>query len=67
MVYRKFGKTDLQVSEIGFGAWAIGGKSWGDTGDDEEAKKALEQAWESGINLYDTCDAYGDGHSEILI
>lgn len=66
MIYRKFGKTGLQVSEIGFGAWAIGGKGWGERKDDE-AKKALEKAWEMGINLYDTCDAYGDGHSENLI
>ncbi|MGI6018133.1 MAG: aldo/keto reductase [Marvinbryantia sp.] len=67
MEYRKFGKTDLKVSEIGFGAWAIGGKSWGNTRNDDDAVKALGKAWESGINLYDTCDAYGDGHSESLI
>lgn len=67
MIYSKFGKTDLEVSEIGFGAWAIGGKSWGDEKNDHEAIQALEKACDMGINLYDTCDAYGDGHSECLI
>lgn len=67
MEYRTFGKTGLKVSEIGFGAWAIGGRGWGDGSSDDASREALETAWESGMNLFDTCDAYGDGHSEELI
>lgn len=67
MLYREFGKTGMQVSEIGFGAWAIGGKGWGTGCDDTSSREALQTAWEGGINLFDTCDAYGDGHSETLI
>ena len=74
MKYRQFGKTDLLVSETGFGAWAIGGTAWagnmpigwGET-DDHESKKALQTAFEQGINFYDTADFYGLGHSEELI
>ena len=67
MKYRRFGRTELQVSEIGFGAWAIGGRGWGDGISDKDSMEALQKAWEEGINLFDTCDAYGDGHSEELI
>lgn len=67
MVYNQFGKTDLKVSDVGFGAWAIGGLGWGAGPDDENAVAALKKAWELGVNFYDTCDAYGNGHSEELI
>ncbi|MCB0309422.1 MAG: aldo/keto reductase [Bdellovibrionales bacterium] len=66
MEYRILGKTDLRVSEIGFGAWGIGGSEW-QNGNDEEALKALHLAFKQGINFYDTALAYGDGHSEKLI
>ena len=74
MLYRKFGHTDLIVSEIGFGAWGIGGPAivgdtpigWGNT-DDEISIAALNKAMELGINFYDTADFYGFGHSEELI
>ncbi len=74
MQYRKFGNTDLLVSEIGFGAWAIGGGAmigttaigWGDA-NDEESKKAIHRSLESGINFFDTADIYGLGHSEQLL
>ena len=74
MNYRKFGKTDLVVSEIGFGAWGIGGPAmvgdvaigWGDV-DDETSIKALQKSSDLGINFYDTADFYGFGHSEELI
>ena len=74
MNYRKFGHTDLNVSEVGFGAWAIGGPAmagdmpigWGDV-DDITSEKALERSYELGINFYDTADLYGFGHSEVLI
>lgn len=65
MKTRRFGKTDWQVSEIGFGAWAIGG-AWG-TVSIEDAEKALNTALDSGVNLIDTADVYGDGRSETII
>lgn len=51
---------------MGFGAWAIGGTSYGPT-KDEESLEALETAWEHGVNFFDTADTYGHGHSEELI
>jgi aryl-alcohol dehydrogenase-like predicted oxidoreductase len=74
MQYRKFGNTDLLVSEIGFGAWAIGGGAmigstaigWGDT-DDNVSIKAIHSALDAGINFFDTADIYGLGHSEELL
>ncbi|EMS70043.1 aldo/keto reductase [Ruminiclostridium cellobioparum] len=67
MKYNIFGKTDFKVSDIGFGAWAIGGTAWGGGRNDEDAKAALRASMADGINFYDTCDSYGDGHSEELI
>lgn len=64
MLKRTLGRTGIQVSEIGFGAWGIGG--WGER-DDEEAVRALQRAFDLGITFYDTAYAYGDGHSEQLI
>jgi aryl-alcohol dehydrogenase-like predicted oxidoreductase len=63
---RILGRTNLQISEIGFGAWAIGGTSYGPT-QDAESLQALETAWENGVNFFDTADTYGHGHSEELI
>ncbi len=60
------GRTDLRVSEIGFGAWGIGGQMW-KGGDDAEALRALHLAVENGLNFIDTALAYGEGHSERLI
>lgn len=65
MKYRVLGKTGLRVSEIGFGAWAIGG-TWGKV-NDVDSVKALEKAVDLGINFFDTADVYGDGKSERLI
>lgn len=65
MKTRPFGKTGTLVSEIGFGAWAIGA-SWGRT-DDTQARRALHAALDSGVTFIDTADVYGDGHSEQLI
>ncbi len=67
MEYRVFGKTGMKVSEVGFGAWAIGGINWGKDIVDESSMAALNKAWDCGVTLYDTCDAYGNGHSELLI
>jgi aryl-alcohol dehydrogenase-like predicted oxidoreductase len=60
------GRSGVQVSEIGFGAWAIGGNMWGGRRDDE-ARAALRRARERGINFIDTALEYGDGHSEQLV
>ena len=62
---RRLGKTNHQVSEIGFGAWAIGG-SWGET-DDATSLAAMNAAVDSGVTFFDTADVYGDGRSERLI
>jgi len=62
---RRLGKTGRDVSEIGFGAWAIGG-SWGET-DDEESLAAMHAAVDAGVTFFDTADVYGDGHSERLL
>ncbi len=71
MKYRALGTTGLTVSEIGFGAWGIGGVSKGATSygatDDQESLRALQRALELGITFYDTSDLYGYGHSEELI
>ncbi len=74
MKYRQFGSTDLSVSEIGFGTWAIGGAAsvggiaigWGDS-DDETSMAAIHTAMDAGINFFDTADFYGLGHSESLL
>ena len=62
---RKFGRTGWSTSEIGFGAWAIGG-AWGDVAEDD-ARAALNAALDSGVNFIDTADVYGDGRSERII
>lgn len=66
MKSRLLGRTGLNVSEIGFGCWAIGGTSYGPTRD-EDSVEALEAAYEAGVNFFDTADTYGHGHSEDLI
>jgi len=66
MNYRTLGRTGLKVSEIGFGAWGIGGGMWQDS-DDTESMRALHRAADLGVNFIDTALAYGDGHSEQLI
>ncbi|WP_288410490.1 aldo/keto reductase [uncultured Herbaspirillum sp.] len=65
MKSRRFGSTGAEVSEIGFGAWAIGG-SWGDVSA-QDAKAALHAALDAGVSFIDTADVYGDGRSEQLI
>ena len=62
---RAFGRTGWRVSEIGFGAWAIGG-SWGDVSE-QDAEGALHEALDHGVNFLDTADVYGNGRSERLI
>ena len=70
MQTRKLGYTDLHLTEVGFGAWAIGGGGW-EFGwgpqDDEEAIAAMRRAVELGVNWIDTAAIYGLGHSEELV
>ncbi|MCX6135219.1 MAG: aldo/keto reductase [Ignavibacteriales bacterium] len=66
MNYRPFGKTGINVSEIGYGAWGIGGAMWQGATDDE-SMRALYKAIDLGINFVDTALVYGDGHSEGLV
>lgn len=65
MKYRTFGRLGWRVSEIGFGAWALGG-SWGPQ-DDAESVEALHQALDLGCNFIDTALAYGNGRSERVV
>ena len=74
MKTRLLGCTGMEVSEIGFGCWAIGGSTFRDgvpsgwTGTDEKVSlAAVARAWELGINFFDTADAYGRGKSEVLL
>ena len=66
MRYRWLGNTGMKVSEIGFGAWAIGGAWWGPQ-DDQDSRRALRQSLDMGCNFIDTAWVYGNGHSEKLI
>ncbi|MCH6256954.1 aldo/keto reductase [Puniceicoccaceae bacterium K14] len=65
MNYRQLGKTGIEVSEISFGAWAIGG-SWGEQNDDESVA-ALHKAIDLGVRFIDTAAGYGEGRSEKVI
>lgn len=66
MHYRKLGATEAEISEIGYGAWGIGGKQWLG-GQDSESLRALKRSFELGVNFVDTALAYGEGHSERLV
>jgi len=66
MQYRKLGRTNIDVSDIGYGAWGIGQKQWLG-GTDHEALTGIRRALELGLNFIDTALAYGEGHSERLI
>ena len=65
MRYRPFGRTGWQISEIGFGAWQLGG-DWGKV-DDKDAIRTLHYAFNKGINFVDTAELYGNGHSEEVV
>jgi aryl-alcohol dehydrogenase-like predicted oxidoreductase len=70
MKYRILGKTGIKISEIGFGAWGIGGNAFGNSygpTDDKTSLEAIGKALELGCNFFDTADAYGHGHSEELL
>ncbi|HUA65036.1 MAG TPA: aldo/keto reductase [Alphaproteobacteria bacterium] len=65
MNYRELGRTGWKISDISFGAWAIGG-AWGAV-DDKDSLAALHAALDAGVNFFDTADVYGDGRSERLL
>lgn len=64
MIYRKFGRTNWQVSEIGYGMWGMAG--WTESSDEQSAE-SLDLAVENGVNFFDTAWGYGEGHSEALL
>jgi aryl-alcohol dehydrogenase-like predicted oxidoreductase len=66
MKYRKLGQSDLSVSVVSFGCWAIGKKDWGRV-DDSDSIKAIKRALDAGINFFDTAPIYGFGHSEEVL
>lgn len=66
MNYRRLGRTGLEVSEVGYGAWGIGGSEWIGAQDDESVR-ALERAIDLGLNFIDTALVYGRGHSERVV
>ena len=67
MEYRKLGESDLMVSRIGFGCWAMANDAqWGPI-DEEEAIRAVHMAIAEGVNFFDTAEAYGNGHSEEVL
>ncbi len=66
MIYRKLGKSGMDVSAVGFGAWAIGGWMWGGA-DEDQAVAAIQAALDHGVNLIDTAPVYGFGRSEEIV
>lgn len=66
MKYRKLGNKGPVVSTVGFGAWGISGRDWGNT-DDDNSREAIHAALDAGVTFIDTADVYGFGHSEELI
>ena len=63
MEYKKLGKSDVLVSELILGCWAMGGDYFGAT-EDKSSLEALEVSYENGVNTFDTAEIYGDGRSE---
>ena len=66
MKHRKLGLNGPEISTVGFGAWGISGRDWGDT-NDKNSQQAIHAALDAGVNFIDTADVYGFGHSEELI
>jgi len=64
MIYRNFGRTTWQVSEIGYGMWGMGGWT---ASDDLQSARSLDLAVENGVTFFDTAWGYGEGHSERLL
>jgi aryl-alcohol dehydrogenase-like predicted oxidoreductase len=66
MKHRQLGLNGPEISTVGFGAWGISGRDWGDT-NDKNSRQAIHAALDAGVNFIDTADVYGFGHSEELI
>ena len=66
MIYRKLGSSDLNVSAVGLGTWAMGNDFWGAV-DDQKSINTIHAAIDEGINLIDTAPAYGAGHAERVV
>src|SRR2546430_10008271 len=66
MRYRRLGRSDVVVSEIGFGVWTVSAGWWGDYSD-EQAAALLRRAYDLGITFFDTADTYGSGRGETLL
>jgi aryl-alcohol dehydrogenase-like predicted oxidoreductase len=66
MKYRTLGGTDIAVSEVGFGVWTVSTGWWGEV-DDARSVRLLRQAYEQGINYFDTADTYGSGKGETIL
>ena len=64
MKYRRFGRTDWEISEVGYGMWGMAG--WKGS-DDKQSMDALHMAVDRGVNFFDTAWGYGEGHSERLL
>ena len=67
MKYVTLGRKGPKVSEVGIGMWQAGGKSWGQDVADLDCQQAMERAIDLGVNLVDTAEAYGEGHSEEVV
>ena len=66
MKTRQLGNTDMDITPIGFGSWAVGGTGWGGQ-DDEQSISAIQRALDLGVNWVDTAAVYGLGHSEEIV
>ena len=66
MEYHQLGTSDIKVSEISIGTWAIGGENWGEV-HDQDSLAAIRKAMELGMTFIDTADIYGKGHSEEIV
>ena len=66
MIYRKLGKSGLEVSAIGLGSWEMAGNVWGNA-DEANSIRTIHEAVECGINLLDTAASYGGGRAETVV
>ena len=67
MRYKKFGQTDMNVSAMAVGTWAIGGANWGDDVNDKDSVEAIRAMLDNGVNFIDTAPVYGCGHAEKVV